>query len=58
MRFVLPAVPIVALTVALPFVNHVEPEIAGIPFVLCWIVAWSLATPAFLFALGKLEQRW
>lgn len=58
LRFALPAVPVAALTIAMPLVNHVDPKIAGIPFVLCWIVAWALAAPVFLWLVGRMEHRW
>ena len=54
----LAAIPIAALTVAVPLVNRVEPRILGVPFLLCWIVAWVLLTPAFLWTIGRLERRW
>ena len=57
-RLLLPAIPMAALTVAMPLANKVDPKIAGIPFVLCWIVAWALAAPAFLWLLGRAERRW
>ena len=37
MRLLLAAVPFIALTFAVPFVNRDQPRIAGIPFLLCWI---------------------
>jgi hypothetical protein len=58
LRFLLPGIPIAALTVALPLVDRVEPRIAGIPFVLCWIVGWALAAPVFLWITGRIEKRW
>jgi hypothetical protein len=42
------AIPVVALILALPLVNRLEPVVLGLPFVLFWILAWVLATPAFL----------
>lgn len=42
------AVPILALIVALPFVNRLEPVVFGLPFLLFWILGWVLSTPAFL----------
>ena len=51
-------VPVAALSVAVPFVNRVDPTIFGMPFVLFWIVAWVLATPAFLWLTGRVERRW
>lgn len=56
--FVIVLVPIVALTVGVPFVNRDNPEVFGLPFVLFWIVAWVLVTPGFLWLTGKLERRW
>ncbi len=52
------AIPFAALTVAVPLVNRVEPRILGLPFVLAWIVAWVLLTPAFLWCVGRIERRW
>jgi Protein of unknown function (DUF3311) len=58
LRATLAAIPIAALSVAVPFVNRVEPRVLGLPFVLAWIVAWILATPAFLWTIGRIERRW
>lgn len=52
----LAAVPILALVAALPLVNRVEPLVFGLPFLLFWMLAWVLATPAFLglaYVLGR-----
>jgi hypothetical protein len=57
-KVALAAIPIVALSIAVPFVNHVEPRIFGLPFVLAWIAGWVLVTPAFLWTIGKIERRW
>ena len=58
LRSILPIVPVAALTIVLPLVDHIEPKMAGIPFVLCWIVAWSIAAPLFLWLVGRVEKRW
>jgi hypothetical protein len=58
LRALLVGVPIAALTVAIPLVNRVEPRIFGLPFLLCWIVAWVLLVPAFLWTIGRMERRW
>jgi hypothetical protein len=58
LRWLLAATPIAALSLAVPFVNHVEPRILGLPFILFWIVAWVFLTPGFLWAIGRLERRW
>jgi hypothetical protein len=57
-RTILAAIPIAALSVAVPFVNRVDPRIFGLPFVLAWIAGWVLITPAFLWAIGRTEKRW
>lgn len=58
LRVLLAGIPLAALTVAVPLVNRVEPRIAGLPFVLAWILAWVLLTPAFLWGVGRIERRW
>ncbi len=58
LRILLAAIPIAALSLAVPLVNRVEPRILGLPFVLFWIVAWVLLTPAFIWSIGRVERRW
>lgn len=58
LRVLLAAIPSVALTFAVPFINRVEPRFFGLPFLLSWILAWSLLTPAFLWMVGRVERRW
>ena len=58
LRFVLAAFPFTALTLAVPLVNRVEPRIFGVPFLLAWLVFWVIATPFFLWGVGRLEERW
>ena len=58
LRALLAAIPIAALTFAVPLVNRIEPRVFGLPFVLFWIVAWLLLTPAFLWTVGRVERRW
>ncbi len=58
MRFLLAAIPIVALTIAVPFANRVEPRIAGLPFLLAWIAFWVIVTPLFVWGIGRMERRW
>lgn len=40
----LAAVPPVALLGGVPFANHVEPYVLGLPFLLFWIVLWVALT--------------
>jgi hypothetical protein len=58
LRVLLAAMPLAALTVAVPLANHVEPRIGGLPFVLCWIMSWVFLTPFFLWTIGRLERHW
>lgn len=58
LRVLLAAIPIAALSVAVPLVNRVEPRVLGLPFVLFWILLWLALTPAFLYGIGRLERRW
>jgi hypothetical protein len=39
-------------------VNRLDPSVFGLPFALAWILLWVLLTPAFLWLVGRLEQRW
>jgi hypothetical protein len=55
LRALLVAVPIAALTVAIPLVNRIEPRQFGMPFLLCWIVAWGLVVPPLLYAIWRAE---
>ena len=43
-------IPTLALTIGIPFANHVEPRIFGLPFLLAYIVAWIIVTPIFMYA--------
>lgn len=58
LRAVLAAIPVAALTVAVPLVNRVDPRILGLPFVLFWILVWVFLAPVFLWTVGRLERRW
>ena len=41
LRFVLAGIPIAALTIAVPFVNRVDPRVLGLPFILFWLTRGS-----------------
>lgn len=49
-------IPALALTLCVPLVNRLEPRILGLPFVLAWIVAWVLLTPAFMWLAYRSER--
>ncbi len=42
-------IPALALTLGVVVFDRLEPRILGLPFVLAWIVAWVLLTPAFMW---------
>ncbi|HXW76447.1 MAG TPA: DUF3311 domain-containing protein [Candidatus Eremiobacteraceae bacterium] len=48
------AIPVAALSVAIPFVNRDDPHVLGMPFLLAWIVAWVLSVPAWMWAAYRL----
>jgi hypothetical protein len=56
-QIIFAAIPAIALTVATPLANHVEPRIFGLPFLPAYIVLWILLTPLFLLAVYRLEPR-
>jgi Protein of unknown function (DUF3311) len=58
LRLLLAAIPIIALTIAIPLANHVEPRIFGLPLLFFWVLIWVLLTPAFLWTIGRLDRRW
>ena len=57
LRAALAIVPATMLSLAVPLVNHIEPRILGMPFIMAWVAGWLLLTPAFLFAIYRLEGR-
>lgn len=54
---VLALVPVLALTVGIPFVNRLEPRIFGLPFLLAWIVGWIILTPVFMAVVYRIDRR-
>jgi hypothetical protein len=56
-RLALIAVPAVAIVLAVPFVNRVDPRIAGLPFLFAWLLLWVLVTPLFLLAADRLRNQ-
>ena len=48
--FAVAVAPVLVLVAGLPFVNHIDPVVFGLPFLLVWIVGWVMATPIFLGA--------
>lgn len=58
LKLLLAAIPIIALTVAIPLVNRDEPRILGLPFLMAWIMAWVLLIPVVLWTIGRIERHW
>lgn len=54
---ILALIPALALTIGVPFANHLEPRIFGLPFLLDYIVLWILLTPAFMYGVYRIEHR-
>lgn len=50
-------VPATALLGAPWFANRVEPRIAGMPFLLAWIVAWIVISSAVMAVIGAVDGR-
>jgi hypothetical protein len=50
-------VPVLALTLGIPFANRVDPRIFGLPFLPAYICFWILLTPGFMFAVYRSEGR-
>jgi hypothetical protein len=54
---VLAAIPAIALTIGVPFANHTYPRVVGLPFLLVYIIVWIILTPAFMYAVYRIERR-
>lgn len=50
-------VPVLALTLGIPFANRVEPLVGGLPFLLAWIVGWIVLTPVCMAGVHWLDRR-
>lgn len=48
--------PTIGLLGGVPFANRVEPYVAGLPFLLFWIVAWVVATAAIMGLILFLDR--
>jgi len=53
LSYVVAAIPVIALTFAVPLVDRDSPHVFGLPFVFAWIVAWIVLTPAFLWIVHR-----
>jgi uncharacterized protein DUF3311 len=48
---ILALIPAIALTIGVPFANHLNPRVVGLPFILAYIVFWIIVTPAFMWGV-------
>ncbi len=51
----LAALPFIGILLGVPFVNHTEPLILGMPLVLAWIVLWVVLTSAIMAIVYRLD---
>jgi polyferredoxin len=50
-------IPFIAMVLAAPLVNRVEPRIFGMPFFLGWLVIWTVLSSVLLFIVYVVERR-
>lgn len=49
-------VPFVMFVLIISLVNKTEPYIAGMPFILFWVVFWTIMTSIIMFVIYKLDS--
>ncbi|MEO7040954.1 MAG: DUF3311 domain-containing protein [Gemmatimonadaceae bacterium] len=52
----LAVVPAIGLLGGIPFANRVQPYVAGLPFLLAWIVGWVIATSIIMALIYRLDS--
>ena len=57
LRFALATLPWIGFLAAIPFVNRVQPFVAGLPFLLFWVVAWVVLTSVCMAAVYATDPR-
>jgi Protein of unknown function (DUF3311) len=57
LRFMLAAIPWVAVLVVTPFLNQVEPFVLGMPFLLVWVVLCVVATSVCMAIVYATDPR-
>ncbi|WNS78977.1 DUF3311 domain-containing protein [Domibacillus sp. DTU_2020_1001157_1_SI_ALB_TIR_016] len=55
--YILSIIPFIGMLGFLPFVNKVEPFVFSMPFVMFWVVMWTLLTSLILGIMYKLDPR-
>jgi hypothetical protein len=48
--------PFLAQLVVIPFVNRIDPIIAGLPFLQFWLFLWIVLTPVCTFGIYQLQK--
>lgn len=57
LRVLLGLLPFAGILVGVFFVNGVTPFVFGMPFLLFWIVAWTILTAVLMLLVYKLDPR-
>lgn len=52
---ILAALPFFGILLGTPFVNHVEPLVLGLPFMLAWIVLWVILSAIIMGIVYRLD---
>lgn len=55
MRFILAALPFLALIIGMFFANRTTPFVLGMPFIMFWTVLWVVLTSLIMFIVFKLD---
>jgi hypothetical protein len=55
MRFILVALPFLALIVGMFFANRTEPFVLGMPFIMFWTVLWVLLSSVIMLIVFKTD---
>ncbi|SNZ04888.1 Protein of unknown function [Terribacillus aidingensis] len=55
--YFLTVLPFIGMLGFLPLVNRVEPFVLSMPFVMFWIVLWTVLTSIILAVMYKLDPR-
>ncbi|MFP7171113.1 DUF3311 domain-containing protein [Terribacillus sp. 7520-G] len=55
--YFLTAIPFIGMLGFLPFANRVEPFVLSMPFVMFWVVLWTVLSSVILVIMYKLDPR-
>ncbi len=53
----LAVVPFIGLDLTVAWWDRIQPTIAGLPFNLAWLIAWTALTPLCLWGAHRLDRR-